>query len=129
MRVIYDDSQANLAVDIINECMEDFKVFMRSFFRYEDGMERIQPSILRERINRRLKEHGLRIGNAVTHAYNIANNCAYPVYFDTPDEIQQCCTIHINRSLYGEGAVYMKDYDNNTISKIYKLHYRGIREI
>lgn len=101
MRVVYDDSQANLVVDIIDECMEDFAVFVRSFFRYEEGMERIQPNILYERINKRLKEHGLRIGNTVTYAHGIGNNCAYPVYFDTPDEVQQCCTIHINLSPFG----------------------------
>ena len=115
MRVVYDDSQANLALDY--------------FLEYESGINRIQTDRLRKRINERLKEHGLRIGNAVTHAYGIANNCAYSVYFDTPNEIQQCCTIHINRSLYGEATIYLKDYDNSTISKIYRLHYRGIREI
>ena len=129
MRVLYDDSQANLAVDIINECMEDFAVSMAYFFRYEDGMERIQPNILRERLNKRLNEHGLRIGNTVTHAHGISNNCAYPVYFDTPEEIQQCCTIHINLSPFGQAGLYMKDYDNNTIGKSYKLHHTGIKEI
>ena len=129
MRVVYDDSQANLAVDIIDECMEDFKVFIRSFFRYEDGMERISPSILRERLNKRLKEHGLRIGNTITHTHNIGNNCAYPIYFDTPDEIQQCCTIHITLSPFGQAGLYLKDYDNNTIGKTYRLGYRGIKEI
>ena len=129
MRVIYDDSQAHIAVDLIDECMEDFKVSIGYFFRYEDGMERIQPSILRERINKRLKEHGFRIGNTVANAYGIANNCSYAIYFDTPDEIQQCCTLHINLSPFGHAGLYLTDYDNNRISKTYRLHHAGIKEI
>lgn len=129
MRVVYDDSQANLAVDIIDECMEDFNVSLDYFIKYENGTKRIQPDILYKRINERLKEHGLRIGNTVTHAHGIGNNCAYPIYFDTPDEIQQCCTIHISLSPFGQAGLYLKDYDNNTIGKTYRLGYRGIKEI
>lgn len=129
MRVVYDDSQANLAVDIIDECMEDFKISLDYFLKYESGINRIQTDRLRKRINKRLEEYGFRIGNTVTHAHGIGNNCAYPVYFDTPDEIQECCTICINRGMYGEAWVYLKDYNNNKLGKSYELHHTGIREI
>ena len=131
MRIIYDDSQAHLAVDIIDECMEAFKDSMEYFIRYEPEYKLpcIQPDLVHKRLNERLKKHGFRIGNTVTHAYGIDDNCAYKVYFDTPNESQECCTLHINCSSNGQAYLYLEDYDGNKISKAYRLTFRGIKEI
>lgn len=130
MRIIYDDSQAQKAVEIIYEFMEDFKAFTECFIRYEvSGLPCIQPDLVHKRLNERLKEHGFRIGNVVTHAYGLDNNCAYKVYFDAPNESQECCTLHINRSSSGQAYLYLEDYEGNKISKAYRLTFRGIKEI
>ena len=126
MRVVYDDNKAVTAKMLLCEFMNSPNTSVRNFLEYDYGMQRIQTGILYKRINEYLKEHGFRIGKSAKHANGIGNNCAYAVYYDTPDEIQECCAIHINCGMYGEAWVYLTDYDNNKISKTYKLSEAGI---
>ena len=126
MRVIYDDNKAGIVEMLLWEFMNSPNTSVNDFLKDDYGMQRIQTNILYKRINEYLKEHGFRIGRSAKHANGIGNNCAYPVYFDTPNEVQECCTIHINYGLHGEAWVYLTDYDTNKLGKSYKLSQHGI---
>lgn len=126
MRLIYDDTKAATVRQLLCEFMLSSDISVKDFLEYDYGMQRIQTHILYKRISEYLKERGFRIGSSAKHSNGIGNNCAYAVYFDTPDEIQECCSIHINQGMYGEAWVYLTDYDNKKISKSYKLSHMGI---
>ena len=126
MRVIYDDSKAGTVRQLLCEFMNSPDISVRNFIEYDYGMDRIQTNILYKKISEYLKERGFRIGRSAKHANGIGNNCAYAVYFDTPDEIQECCSIHINSGLHGEAWVYLTDYDGQKLGKSYKLSQHGI---
>ena len=127
MRVVYDDNKAGTVKQLLCEFMNNPDTSVRDFLEYDYGMQRIQTNILYKRISEYLKEHGFRIGRSAKHANGIGNNCAYSVYYDTPDEIQKCCNIHINYGLHGEAWVYLTDYDNNKLGKSYKLSEECIK--
>lgn len=126
MRLIYDDTKAATVKQLLCEFMNNPDTSVRNFLEDDYGMQRIQTHVLYKKINEYLNKRGLRIGSSVKHANGIGNNCAYAVYFDTPDEIQECCSIHINSGLHGEAWVYLTDYDNKKISRSYKLSEYGI---
>lgn len=126
MRVIYDDNKAATVKQLLCEFMNSPDTSVHNFLEYDYGMDRIQTNILYKRINEYLNKRGFRIGRSAKHANGIGNNCAYAVYFDTPDEIQECCSIHINSGLHGEAWVYLTDYDGQKLGKSYKLSHMGI---
>ena len=69
------------------------------------------------------------IGNKVTHAHGIGNNCQYPVYYhpEGSDEVQECGSININSGMYGEGFVSCEDYNGRRVGKLYEVTKFGIK--
>lgn len=128
MRIVYDDTMQDAMVEAVGRFMDSFDV--KGIIRYEWGTDRVQMHILREKLHLYLKRYRMSIGNKVTHAYGIGNNCQYPVYYhpEGSDEIQQCGNININSGMYGEGFVSCEDYNRNRIGAAYEVRIRGIKK-
>lgn len=126
MRIVYDDTMQGEMVIAVEKFMTSLNV--RRIVRYEWGIARVQMHILREKLNLYLEHYRMSIGNNVTHAYGIGNNCRYPVYYhpEDSDEIQQCGYININSGMYGEGFVSGEDYNGNQIGASYEVRERGV---
>lgn len=123
MRIVYDDEMQSEMVLAVKEYMSGLRV--KEILRYDDH---VQMQLLKERLNGFLEVRRMSIGNTVTHAHGIGNNCKYPVYYhpENSNEIQQCGSINLNYGLYGEGYVSCEDYNRQRISPIYKLSRWGI---
>lgn len=79
MRIVYDDTMQGELVAAVEKFMASFDV--KRIVQYEWGMDRVQMHILREKLNLYLEHCRMSIGNKVTHAHGIGNNCQYPVYY------------------------------------------------
>lgn len=120
MRIVYDDAKAVKAVTSLHDFMTR-KLDIKSVVREENWMQRVQRAELKSQLSRFFVRDNLRIGDTVTHAYGIGNNCQYPVYYEAENELQQCCAININVGLYGEAYVSLEDYNGKRISNLYEL--------
>lgn len=129
MRIVYDDAAQDEMIKAVSRFMETFDV--KGIMEYEWGMDRVQMHKLKERLNEFLeKNHRMSIGNTVTHANGIGNNCNYPVYYrpETANELQQCGSINLNSGMYGEGFVSCEDYNGKIISAVYEVRKSGIKK-
>lgn len=126
MRIVYDDAMQKTVVTLVAEYMAFLKNHMDRVVRYDYGIDRVQRALVKERLNGYLEDHYMEIGNTVTHAHGIGNNCKYPVYYDAENETQHCADININSGLYGEVYVNVEDYNGRKVSPIYKLTRHGI---
>lgn len=120
MRIIYDDAKAGIAIATIKDFMEHH-LDVKTIVRMENWMERVQRDKLKEQLSRFIAKDNLSIGDTVTHAYGIGNNCQYPVYYNAENELQQCCSININIDPFGTGYVSLEDYNGKRISCLYKI--------
>lgn len=125
MRIVYDDAKASKAVAALHDFMT-WKLDIKSVTREENWMQRVQRAELKNQLARFFARDNLKIGDTVTHAYGIGNNCQYPVYYEAENELQQCCAININVGLYGEAYVSLEDYNGKRISNSYKLTAHGV---
>ena len=127
MRIVYDDAMQNMVVTLVAEYMAFLNNHMERVVRYEYGMDRVQRTEVKERLNGYLEDHYMEIGNTVTHAHGIGNNCMYPVYYHTENnEIQHCANININSGMYGEVYVSVEDYNGRRVSRSYELTRHGV---
>lgn len=126
MRIVYDDAKANKVVVALHNFMT-WKLDIKSVFREENYMERVQLAELKNQLTHFFARDNFQIGNTVTHAYGIGNNCQYPVYYKAKDELQQCCAININIDPFGIGYVSLTDYNGKRISNSYKLTFYGVK--
>lgn len=126
MRIVYDDAMQSEMVLLVERFMASLNV--KSIVRYEWGMNRVQMHRLREQLNLFLKESKMSIGNTVTHAHGIGNNCQYPIYYhpEGANEIQQCGNININFGMYGEGFVSCEDYNGKRVGATYVVTESGV---
>lgn len=124
MRIVYDDTKASRAVAALHDFMT-WKLDIKSVTREENWMQRVQRAELKSQLACFFARDNLRIGDTVTHAYGIGNNCQYPVYYEAENELQQCCAININIDPFGAGYVSLEDYDGKRISNSYKLTAHG----
>lgn len=126
MRIVYDDTKQGEMVTAVDRFMASLDV--KRIAQYEWGMDRVQMHLLRTKLNLYLEHYRMSIGNKVTHAHGIGNNCQYPVYYHPKgaDEIQQCGNININSGMYGEGFLSCEDYNGNRISAVYEVRTRGV---
>lgn len=124
MRIVYDDTQQNLVIDLLESFMDTLD--LRAVVEYDYGMDRVQRYRVKELLNRHFNDSYCEIGNSVTHAHGIGNNCCYPVYYHDTDEIQHCANININQGLYGEVYVSLENYNKERIGQKYELHKYGI---
>lgn len=127
MRIVYDDTAQSEMIKAVERFMGTLDV--KRIVRYEWGTDRVQMHILREKLNLFLEQYRMSIGNTVTHAHGIGNNCNYPVYYwpETENELQQCGSININTGMYGEGFVSCEDYNGKIISAVYEVRKYGIK--
>ena len=126
MRIIYDDARQQEVVKLVVDCLVFLNSHMDRVTRYEWGMDRVQRAKVKERLNGYLEDYGFEIGNTVTHANGIGNNCMYPVYYLDYPETQHCANININSGMYGEVYVSIEDYNGRRVSKSYKLTRNGV---
>lgn len=119
MRIVYDDTMQNMFVDLVENFLKELDI--KSVSQYEWGSNRIQMFQVKDNLNDFLSKHNFEIGNKVTHAHGIGNNCNYPAYYHAENEIQNCAYINLNSGMYGEGYVSVEDYNGNRISKAYEL--------
>lgn len=129
MRIVYDDATQGVMVAAVNEFMSGLDV--KKIVEYENGMERVQMHKLKRLMDQYLGKRDFRIGDTVTHAHGIGNNCMYPVYYAPEDaaEIQQCGNINLNTGMFGEGYVSCEDYNKRRVGPSYKVRACGIRRI
>jgi hypothetical protein len=92
---------------------------MKKVVKYDWGTERVQSSMVKERLNGYLEDYSMEIGNTVTHAHGIGNNCQYPVYYHATNEIQHCANININSGMYGEVYVSIENYNGKKVGGVY----------
>ena len=126
MRIVYDDTKQGEFVVLLREFLNVLKHNMQSVLSYSYGMNRVDSCKVKAKLNKMIESAGFEVGNNVTHANGIGNNCKYPVYYYTYDEIQHCANININSGLYGEVYVRVEDYNCNNVSKCYELTKNGI---
>lgn len=127
MRIVYDDAMQEVMLEAIENFMSAFDV--KEITAYEYGMDRVQMHRLKEILNGFLERYYfMSIGNTVTHAHGIGNNCRYPVYYcpENLNEIQQCGNININTGMFGEGYVSCGDYNGRRLGQLYEVRVRGI---
>lgn len=123
MRIVYDDEKQSEFVNAVEKFMDEYDP--KKYIRYEHGTDRVQMDLVKKGLNRFLKSYKMEIGNTVTHAYGIGNNCCYPVYYHTESEIQQCANINLNTGMYGEGYVSVEDYNGKKIGHSHELNKWG----
>ena len=127
MRIVYDDTMQQNAVKLVSEYLAFLNNHMDRVVRYEWGMNRVQRSLVKERLQGYLEDYGFDIGKTVTHAHGIGNNCQYPIYYDGEcDEIQHCANININSGLYGDVYVSIEDYNGKCVGYRYELTRNGV---
>ncbi len=129
MRIVYDDTMQDEMKNAVCKFMDSFDV--KGIVEPEYGMDRVQMHKLRERLNEFLENnYRMNIGNTVTHAHGIGNNCMYPVYYhpETINELQQCGNINLNSGMFGEGFVSCEDYNGKVIGAVYEVRTHGIRK-
>ena len=128
MRLVYDDAMQETMAAAVGEFMDALNV--EEIVRYEWGTDRVQMHLLKKKLGAYLEYYRMGIGNTVTHAYGIGNNCQYPVYYhpEGVDEIQQCGNININSGMYGEGFVSCEDYNGKRIGAAYEVRTRGVKK-
>ena len=126
MRIVYDDAMQRTVVKLVDDFMSRLRLNMKQVVKYDYGMERVQRVEVKARLNEFLKHQYMEVGNTVTHAHGIGNNCQYPVYYHAENEIQQCANININSGMYGEVYVSVEDYNGKRVSKSYELTRHGI---
>ena len=119
MRIVYDDAMQKEACEIVHDAMMHLNNRIDLVVRHEYGMNRVQRATVKERIDGILEDYGFGIGNTVTHANGIGNNCMYPIYYYANNEIQHCANININSGLYGDVYVSVEDYDGRVVSRKY----------
>lgn len=126
MRIVYDDTMQETMAAAVGEFRDALNV--EEIVRYEWGTDRVQMHLLKKKLGAYLEYYRMGIGNTVTHAYGIGNNCQYPVYYhpEGVDEIQQCGYININSGMYGEGFVSCEDYNGKRIGAAYEVRTRGV---
>lgn len=126
MRIVYDDAMQGAMVSAVKEFMAGLDV--KQITEPEYGMNRVQMHKLKGLLNRYLNVRNFRIGDTVTHAHDIGNNCCYPVYYapEGAAEIQQCGSLNLNTGLYGEGYVSCEDYNGKRVGPAYEVRVRGI---
>ena len=127
MKIVYDDYMQDYFDDLLREFMGNLNCNIKSVVSYEWGTDRVQMGKVKERLNNFLANYYMEIGNTVTHAHGIGNNCKYPVYYHAENEIQHCADININTGMYGEGYVSIEDYNGHRIGMAYELHKHGIK--
>lgn len=126
MRIVYDDAMQGSMAAAVEGFMDSLDV--KEIIRYEWGKDRVQMDVLKKRLGLYLEPYRFSIGNTVTHAYGIGNNCQYPVYYhpEGMDELQQCGSINLNSGMYGEGFVSCEDYNGKRVGAAYELTTCGI---
>lgn len=127
MRIVYDDTMQQEAVKLVTEYLAFLNNHMERVVRYEWGMDRVQRTKVKERLQGYLEDYSFDIGTTVTHAHGIGNNCQYPIYYNgDTHEIQHCANININSGMYGDVYVSVEDYNGKLVSKPYKLTRHGV---
>lgn len=128
MRIVYDDTMQQKAVKLVAEYLAFLNSHMDRVVRYEWGMDRVQSSLVKARLQGYLEDYHFDIGKTVTHAHGIGNNCRYPIYYEggSWDEIQHCANININNGMYGDVYVSVEDYNGKVIGQKYTLTRHGI---
>ena len=119
MRIVYDDTMQNTFVGLVEDFLKQLDI--KSVSQYEWGTNRIQMFQVKDKLNNFISDCYFEIGNKVTHAHGIGNNCNYPVYYYAENEIQNCAYINLNTGMYGEGYVSVEDYNGKLVSKAYEL--------
>lgn len=127
MRIVYDDTMQSRVVRLVEEYLTFLNNHMDRVVRYEWGMNRVQRSLVKARLQGYLEDYGFDIGKTVTHANGIGNNCQYPVYYDGGfDELQHCANININSGLYGDVYVSIENYNGKCVGCRYELTRNGV---
>ena len=128
MRIVYDDTMQETMAAAVGEFMDALNV--EEIVRYEWGTDRVQMGAIKKKLGLYLEPYRMSIGNTVTHAHGIGNNCQYPVYYrpEGVDEIQQCGSINLNSGLYGEGYVSCEDYNGKRVGAAYEVTTRGVKK-
>ena len=127
MRIVYDDTMQKELCNIVHDAMMHLNKRIDLVVRYEYGMNRVQRAKVKERLNGVLEDYYMEIGNTVTHAHGIGNNCMYPVYYHSDNnEIQHCANININSGMYGEVYVSVEDYNGRKVGRGYELTRNGV---
>lgn len=126
MRIVYDDTMQDVVVNLLEEFMRQINRHMASFVKYEWGMFRVQMDKIKSKFNLFISDDLFEIGNTVTHAHGIGNNCMYPIYYKAGNEIQHCVNINIITGMYGEGYISLEDYNGKKIGMSYKVMTSGV---
>ena len=126
MRIVYDDTKQKEACELVHDAMMHLNRRIDLVVKWEYGMNRVQRVKVKEIIQGILEDYCFDIGNTVTHAHGIGNNCMYPVYYDADNEVQHCANININSGMYGEVYVNVEDYNGKIVSRRYELTRHGV---
>lgn len=126
MRIVYDDAKQDVMTAAVEKFMDSLSV--EEITQHKYGIDRVQMHVLSQKLDAYLKAYSMSIGNTVTHAYGIGNNCQYPVYYHPEglDEIQQCGSINLNSGMYGEGFVSCENYNGKRIGAAYEVKTYGV---
>ena len=128
MRIVYDDTMVKEVKRLLENAMRNIDGGIEKYTRYEYGMQRVQRPEVKKRINEIFNDCYMKIGNTVTHAHGIGNNCMYPVYFHGETEIQHCCNININSDMYGCLYICLEDYNGRVIGSKYEITRNGVHK-
>ena len=126
MRIVYDDAMQKKVCELVHEAMMHLDRRIDLVVKWEYGMDRVQRVKVKAIINGILEDYCMEIGNTVTHAHGIGNNCMYPVYYHADNEIQHCANININSGMCGQVYVNVVDYNGKIVSRRYELTRLGV---
>lgn len=120
MRIVYDDSRAKEVVELYYRFLcEGFNAKAAS--EYDYGMYRIQRRYVIEQLESFLEKFGFSVGKRVYHANGIGNNGRVSIFYNTGNEMQECCYFNCNIDPFGVGFMYLEDYNGKKLTGVYEV--------
>lgn len=123
MRIVYDDARIGLLTELVAIWAKS-RGKNANISKYSYGMERIDACMVRRDLGAYLESHGFEIGRSCDHAHGIGNNNRHPVYYRTEAETQLVGYMNINVSPFGEGYLYVSDYNDSRHGVSHRLSPR-----
>lgn len=128
MKIVYTDENRKLKIlgELTNskELRDFLSKNIRSMMKYSSGSDRLEPTLVKNEVNKFFKDYNLFISDDVKHAHGIGNNNAYSVKDLATDEF--IGRFSVNSDMFSSVYYYAQDISGNVVSNSYLMGKNGI---